>query len=200
MKLSPRSRRWMIIAATALLLFTVVGFFVLPPIVKDQAEKRLSAALGRKVTIGKVRLNPYALSVTVEQFDIRLKDLDGSFLGWDRLYVNFDLLSSLTGDWVLSEIELDGYHVAVVIKPDGTLNFADLIERAAVLSAKPPGAPAAPSKPMRPIRIGHLAVNGARLEFSDLSRSKPFTTVLGPVTFVVTGLRTTGAQGAPYHF
>ena len=200
MNLSPRSRRWMIIAATALLLFTVVGFFVLPPIIKDQAEKRLSTALGRKVTIGKVRLNPYALSITVEQFDIRLKDLDGSFLGWDRLYVNFDLLSSLTGDWVLSEIELDGYHVAAVIKPDGTLNFADLIERATALSAKPPGAPAAPAKPMRPIRIGHLAVNDARLEFSDLSRSKPFVTVLGPVTFVVTGLRTTGAQGAPYHF
>jgi hypothetical protein len=138
--------------------------------------------------------------VTVEQFDIRLKDLDGSFLGWDRLYVNFDLLSSLTGEWVLSDIELDGYHVAAVIKPDGSLNFADLIERAAAVTAPKPGVAPTPAKPMRPIRIGHLAVNRARLEFSDLSRSKPFATVLGPVTFAVTGLRTTGAQGAPYHF
>ena len=65
MKLSPGPRRWMIIAAIAGFLFTVVGFFVLPPIIKSQAETRLSALLGRKVTIGKVRLNPYALSVTV---------------------------------------------------------------------------------------------------------------------------------------
>lgn len=200
MNLSLRQRRWTIVVAVCLFLFTVVGFFVLPPIIKDQAEQRLSAALGRKVTIGKVRLNPYALSVTIEQFNIRLKDRDGSFLGWDRLYVNFDLLSSLTGDWVLSDIALDGYHVSVVINPDGTLSFADLIERALAATAKPAGVPAAPAKPMRPIRIGHLAVNGARLEFSDLSRAKPFATVLGPVSFAMTNFRTAGVVGAPYHF
>ena len=200
MKLSPRPRRWIVVAAIAVFLFTVVGFFVLPPIVKSQAETRLSALLGRKVTIGKIRLNPYALSVTVENFDIRLKDLDGSFMGWDRLYVNFDLLGSLTGEWVLSDIELDGYHVAAVIKPDGTLNFADLIERVTALDAQPAGVPRPPAKPGRPVRIGHLAVNQARLEFSDLSRGERFDTVLGPVTFAVSGLRTTGAQGAPYHF
>ena len=125
---SPRARRWLIATTLFLVLFTVVGFLVLPPIVKSQAEQRLSAELGRTVTIGKIRLNPYALSVTVENFDIRLKVGEGSFLGWNRLYVNFDALSSLLGDWVLSDVELDGFHVGVIILPDGKLNFADLLE------------------------------------------------------------------------
>src|SRR5665213_2246220 len=112
---SPRTRRWLIVAVICLGLFTVVGFFVLPPIIKSQAEQRLSVALGRTVTIGKVSVNPYALSLTLQNFDIREKDGRGSFLGWTRLYVNFDALSSLSGDWVLSEIELEGFHAAVAI-------------------------------------------------------------------------------------
>ena len=61
MNLSPRRRRGWIIAAGVLALYTLIGFFALPPILRTQAETRLSAELGRKVTIGRIRLNPYAL-------------------------------------------------------------------------------------------------------------------------------------------
>jgi len=199
MNLSPRRRRGWIIAAGVLALYTLIGFFALPPILRSQAETRLSAELGRKVTIGRIRLNPYALSLTVEQFDIRLKEGNGSFLGWDRLYVNFDALSSLFGEWVLSDVELDDAHLGVVIRPDGSLNFSDILARLTTAPAAPAGPPA-PSKPMRPIRIGSLIVNRARVEFSDLSRAQPFATVLGPVSVAVTNFRTAGARGAPYQF
>ena len=198
MKPSPRARRWLIGAAICFVLFSVTGFFILPPIVKAQAEKRLSAELGRKVTIGQIRMNPYTLSMTIERFDIRLKDDSGSFLGWDRLYVNVDALSSLFGEWVVSDVELEGAYLGVGILPNGSLSFADLIEKAAALTATVPGA--SPAKPMRPVRVASLKVTSARLEFKDLSRSKPFETVLGPVTFSVTEFRTDGAHGAPYHF
>ena len=197
MNLSPRSRRWLIIAAVCLVLFTLVGFFVLPPIIKDQAEKRLTAELGRTVTIGKVRVNPYALSLTLENFDIREKDGRSSFLGWNRLYVNFDALSSLTGDWVLGEIELEGFHVGVTIHPDGSFNFSDLLAK----FTPPPGTPAgAAAKPARPIRVSSLKVTSARVDFADGSRKRPFTSVLGPLTFNLTEFRTVGSRGAPYHF
>lgn len=198
MNFTPRVRRRFVVALSAILVFTVVGFFVLPPIIRSQAEKRLTALLGRTVTIGKVRLNPYALSLTVENFDIRLKTGDGSFMGWNRLYVNFDALSSLWGEWVVSDVELDGFHVGVVILQDGSLNFADLVERVAAKPAA--GPPPAPSGPARPLRVGSLKVTDARLEFSDRSRAQPFATVLGPVSVAVTNFRTVGESGAPYHF
>lgn len=199
MKSSPRARPWLIAVGAGLVVFTVVGFFVLPPIVKAQAQQRLSKELGRTVTLGKVRINPYALSLTLENFDIREKDGKASFLSWDRLYVNFDALASLTGDWVLSEVELEGFHTAVTIKADGTFNFTDLLAKlnpaAPPKSATPPAA-----KSMRPIRVGRLAVSRARVDFNDHSRKHPFTSVIGPATFVLTGFRTAGARGAPYHF
>ena len=175
--LSPRVRRNLWIALAVLAVFTVTGFFILPPIVKTQLEKRLSAELGRTVTVGRVRLNPYVLSITLEDFDVRLKEGNGSFIGWTRLYVNFDALASLSGDWVLSDIELEGFHGTVVIKPDGSLNFSDILAR---LTAQAPGAAPASVAPARPIRIGSLKVTEARLEFTDQSRRQPFATVVGP--------------------
>ena len=194
--LSARARRNLWIAGMVLVLFTVTGFFVLPPIVKSQLEKQASAQLGRTVTVGQVRVNPYTLSLTLEDFDIRLKEGNGSFMGWKRLYVNFDALASLTGDWVLSEIELEGFHAAVIVKPDGSLNFSDILAK--LTAAAPPAAP--PAKAGRPIRIGSLKVAEARVEFSDQSRKKPFATVVGPLTFNITEFRTAGNRGAPYRF
>jgi hypothetical protein len=197
MNLSPRVRRRLIAAVIGLMLFTLGGFFGLPPIIKAQAEKRLTAELGRAVTIGQVRVNPYALSLTLENFDIREADGRSSFLGWNRLYVNFDALSSLTGDWVLSEIELEGFHAGVTIKADKSFNFSDLLAK----FLPPAGAPAAPAaKPMRPVRVSSLRVTAARVEFSDQSHKKPFATVVGPLSFALTEFRTAGSRGAPYQF
>ena len=194
-----RGRRFLWIAGIALLLFTVFGFFVAPPIIKAQLERRASAELGRTVTVGKVRVNPYAASVTLEDFDVRLKQGDGSFLGWKRLYVNFDPLASVLGTWTFGVIELEGFHVTALLHRDGTFNFDDIIRK---LSAGTPPAPATPAKPspLPAVHIGSLKVTGARLDFTDESRAHPFATTFGPVGLAITEFRTVGVAGAPYHF
>lgn len=196
MKFSPRFRRRALIAGVALAVAALTVVFVLPPIVKGQLEKRLSTALGRTVTVGRVRLNPATLALTLENFDVKEKTGGASFLGWTRLYVNFEAIASLASDWVLGEIELDGFHAAVAINPDGSFNFSDLL---ATLSPSP-AASAAPGKAARPVRVGNLKVTQARVDFSDRSRPRPFTTVVGPLTFALTEFRTVGERGAPYHF
>jgi hypothetical protein len=197
MNISPRHRRWLIAVATGLVIFSVVGFFVLPPIIKSQVQKRLSAELGRTVTLGKVRVNPYLLSLTLNDFDIREKDGRNSFLGWNRLYVRFDALPSLFGEWVLGEIELDGFHGGVVINSDGSFNFSDLLAKFAASTPKPL---AAPEKPLRPVRVGSLKVTNARVDFSDYSRKRPFASFIGPLNFSLSAFRTVGDRRAPYHF
>jgi hypothetical protein len=179
----------------ALVVYTVGGFFGAPPIIKSQLEKRASEALGRKVTVGKVRVNPYTVSLTLENLDVRLKEGEGSFLGWTRLYVNAEPLSSIFGPWTLGAVELDGFQVTAELKQDGTFNFADIIERLNA-AAKAPGTAKAPPA----VRVGSLKVQGARLDFVDQSRSRPFATTFGPVGFILTEFQTTVAQGAPYRF
>ena len=181
-----------------LVAFTVFGFFIAPPIIKSQLEKRASAALGRAVTVGKVRVNPYAVSLTLENLDVQLKDGTGSFLGWDRLYVNAEPLASVFGAWTVGTMELDGCHVTAELKQDGTFNFADIIERLNAAASAPKSA--GPAKPAPAVKVGSLKVQGARLDFVDLSRSQRFATSFGPVSFSLTEFHTTAERGAPYRF
>jgi len=186
-------RRVLAAALVCLVLYGVAGFFVLPPVIRAQAERRLSAALGRSASIGKVHMNPFALSLSVEDLDIQEKGGRGSFLGWSRLYVRFDLFRSLAGYWELGAIELDGFHAAVVVNPDGSFNFSDVLARLA-----PPAAPQA--KQGHPVRVGSLKVAQASVNFADRSLRHPFATVVGPLTFALTDFWAVGRHGAPYHF
>jgi hypothetical protein len=177
-----------------LVAYAVAGFFVLPPVLRSQAEGRLSAELGRSVSIGRIRLNPFALSLAVENLDIKERDGASSFLGWSRLYVRFDVLRSLAGAWALGDVELDRFHAGVVINPDGSFNFSDLLAK----FTSPPGKPE--DAPSRPVKVGRLEVRDASVDFRDRSLSHPFSTTAGPLTFVLSEFQTSGASGAPYHF
>ena len=191
------NRRRLVILGALVLVFTVVGFLVLPPIIKGQLEKRMSAELGRTVTVERVHVNPYALSLAVDNLAIREKDGTSVFLGWRRLYVRLDPLRSLWKAWGLSQVDLDGFHVRVAVGADRAFNFADILARV----LPPPGAPASSTgKPGRPITVGRLAVSGASLEFSDRSRQVPFATTVGPMTFLLSRFSTAPQVGAPYRF
>ncbi len=190
-------RRTLWIAAAVMAAFTLFGFFVAPSIIKAQLEKRASALLGRAVTVQKVRVNPYAVSVTLEGLEVRRQDGTGSFLGWDRLYVNLDPLVSITGTLTVGAIELDGFHASVEQKADGTFNFADILARLQALAS---ATPAKPGESSHPVRLASLKVSGARVDFRDEQPRRPFATTFGPVSFTLTEFVTAGAPGAPYRF
>lgn len=192
----PRRFRWVRWVVLLVGLYGLAGFFAVPPLVRSQLPKRLSAALGRTVTIGGVRVNPFALSATLENVNVTERDRRGAFFGWERLYVNFDPLASLFGEWVIGAVELDGFQSNVAIGADGALNFADLL-------ADAKGGPAVESsggKAPRPVRVGRLQVTRAQVKVRDESHRQAFTTVVGPVTFVVNGFRTSGRADSPYAF
>ena len=191
-------RRRLIIGGflAAIFLYTVFGFFGLPLIIKAQAEKRLGAALHRPVSIGGVRVNPYALSLTLEKFAISERDGKSLFIGWDRLYVQYEILSLFGKEWRFVAIELNGPSAQVVVNPNGSLNFSDLLTDSPAPSAQPEQ----PAAPGRPIHIKRLLLTGARVDFRDQSRARPFATTLGPVGLRVSDFRTMGEQQAPYSF
>ncbi|MBW8781953.1 MAG: DUF748 domain-containing protein [Verrucomicrobia bacterium] len=189
-----RRLRRCLVAIGVVVLLVLFGFFGLPPIIKAQAVKHLSAALGREVTIERVRINPLVLSVAVEGLAIKDRDA-GPFVGWKRLYVNFDSWSLFTGEWRFQEIELNGFSSRVVLHKDGTFNFSDLIPAPAASTP-----PAAPSTPARPVRIGKLTIISAAFDFTDEGRPAPFSTEVAPLSFTIEDFRTLDGPGAPYAF
>lgn len=176
-------------------VYVLFGFFGAPPIIRSQAEKRLSAELNRPVKILQVRFNPLTLSLEITGLHVG-DGQGGEFVGWQRLFVNFDPLKRLFGAWTFKEIDLVGFNAAILRDATGRMNFADLIEKARASS------PSTDKKNRRPpaLAIERLGVSGARVQFKDASQSTPFSTDVGPVTFTLLHLRTTGDAKAPHSF
>ncbi|MFT3867287.1 MAG: DUF748 domain-containing protein [Nibricoccus sp.] len=178
------------------ILWTLVGFFVLPSMLQGQMEKRLSAMLQREVKVAKVHFNPLVFSLTLEDFKLaEAAPAEGTFLGWRRLCVNFDTFSIVRGEWRFQAIELDGFEGRVSVDKEGNVNFADLLAK---LGQK--DEPSKKAKASWPIAVGRLAIAEARLVYSDASQGEIFGTTLGPTTLELRNFHTGGKGQAPGEF
>ena len=109
-------------------VFTLFGFFAVPPILKSVLVKKLSEGLHRQVSIKQVKVNPFMLSVTLRGFLVKEKNNRDAFLSFDELYVNLQSISVLKRGLVLSEMKLNRPYVNIVRNDDGSYNFSDLLE------------------------------------------------------------------------
>ena len=199
---APPSRRRLVRAAAVagglLVAYTAFGFLAAPAIVRRVLLREASAALHRDVSVAKVRVNPLALSVTVEGLAVRHRD-GAPFLGWESLYVRLAPLRLLAGDVGLAEIRLVRPSVDVGLAADGTLTFQDLLADEAPAAA-PAGAPPAKEEDGVTVSIARLAVEEARVGFHDATRKPAFASTLGPLTVRLESFRTKGGGDSPYAF
>ncbi len=186
----------MILAASLVLLYGALGFFLLPVLIQRQLPPRLAQLLGREVRLRKVRTNPFALSITLEGFQVQDRD-GGAFLGWERLYVNLGLSTLFSRTITLQEVELNRPFGRVVVEQGGSLNFSDIQER--LKGENPEPATKVEEKP-RTIAIDHLLIQGARIDLLDRSLAEPFATTLGPLTLELSGFKTAPDSNNPYAF
>ncbi len=156
---SPRTRKYGVRFLIALVAIGVLGFLVLPPIVKAVLVNQLSAALHRPVAIESLRMNPYALSLTVEGFAVKERAGEETFLGFDRLYLNVESSSILRGGPVLNEVQLVNPRVRLVRGKDRRYNFSDLLDE---FMAKP-----ASDEPPPRFSVNNIQLSGGSVEFID---------------------------------
>jgi flagellar motor protein MotB len=118
-----------IAALVFLALFSVTGFFILPPYIKHLAMEKLSEQLGRRVSIDSVSLNPYTLAATIRGFEI--KEIDGSttFVSLPRLLISLKVKSIFKGGPVMSEVKLEKPYIHLVRTEANAYNFSDLVSK-----------------------------------------------------------------------
>ncbi len=153
----PRLAVGAIIAVTA---YFVLGFLVLPSIVRSVAIKKLSERLDRPVEIKSVEINPFALSVTVSGIAVKTKDGSGTTVSADSVYVNAEALSLLKGAVVVREFTVVRPYVNVIRREDGTYNFSYLIPKKKEEEKEPEGAPLRFS-------VSNIRVTGGSADFFD---------------------------------
>jgi uncharacterized protein involved in outer membrane biogenesis len=191
-KLPRWGRRVVAGAGLLVLLYAILGFLVAPTLLRSRLPRELTRILNRPASLQRVRINPFALSATLEGF--RIDDLDGEVLfGWDRLYVNLQLATLFTRTISLKTIEWERPRGRVVVLADGSLNLSVLAERLA-----PGPAAKTPAAKPRELAIAHLAIRDAQVRFLDHSLAEPFSTTLGPVSMELDGFRMTRDRRNPH--
>ena len=139
---SRRTRKTALIIAIVLVMFSLLGFLVAPPIIKSQLQSRLGIMLNRPVTLGAVHLNPYTLKLDVDHLHIGDRDGHTRFVDVDHLIINTSWSSLFRWAPILDQLQLD--RPRILLSRDGPqhFNFSDLIEKFAGGPAKPDASPA----------------------------------------------------------
>ncbi|HUP07975.1 MAG TPA: DUF748 domain-containing protein [Caldimonas sp.] len=133
-------RAGMVLGALALLW--TAGFLVVPPIVRSQAEQAVEQLLGRKLTLGQVRFNPWTLVLTIENAAIA-GPVAGAppSLELRRVYVDAAITTLLRRAPVVDHLQIDGPMLRVT-RRDAGLDIDDVLKRIADFMARPSTEPA----------------------------------------------------------
>lgn len=122
-----RSMHWWRKAALAVVLvavlYTCVGFLLVPVILKGRLEQDLGAALDRRVTVEDVDVNPLLLSLRVE--GMRITEPDGSAVFASLAEGSLDLDFATLYRWypIVEALSLKEPYVRLVRNEDGAFNL-----------------------------------------------------------------------------
>ena len=153
--------RAMWVCGGVLALIAVLGFLVAPPLVRTLVQEQASKALGRSVSVERVRINPFALSATIEGLRIAEQDGKSDFLLLRRVYANLETSSLVRGALVLGALRIEQPQLHVARLGENRFNFSDIVERFA-------RQPAEPSEPLR-FSLNNIELAEGRIVFDDVA-------------------------------
>src|SRR5689334_15889524 len=132
------------VVAVLVVAYTLAGFFLVPRLIRTYVPRYVQTELKRRAEIGEVRVNPLLFKLEIKQF--RLQEADGRpLLGFDRLFIDFQLSSLFRRAWTFAEVQLETPRLDAVLTRDGRLNIADLLD--SLPKTEPATAPAATAPP-----------------------------------------------------
>ena len=128
------ARNGVIVLAVLFVLLGVIGFLIAPGIVKGIAEKQIAEQTGRKATIGAIKLNPYALSATIDDF--KLYEPDGTTVAAqvDELFANVSSASLFRRALVFDALRVTRPKITIVRLEVQRFSFSDIVDK---MLAKP---------------------------------------------------------------
>ncbi|MGA2409182.1 MAG: DUF748 domain-containing protein [Candidatus Binataceae bacterium] len=155
-------RRLLIGLAAFFIFFTVLGFFIIPLILRHVLSVQVAASLKRPVTVGAISFNPYTLRL--EAGDLHIGGLASAepFIDLGHLYVHASWASLYHLAPVVKEVTLTRPVIHLVRTAPQRFNFSDLLEH----PGPPPPPPPEPPKPFR-FAVSNIQVKDGDVQFDD---------------------------------
>ncbi|QTD32583.1 DUF748 domain-containing protein [Pseudomonas fluorescens] len=168
---------------TALALYSLLGFLILPGIALRVVNQQLANYATVPAHLQRIELNPFSLELTL--WGLVIGEPGKEQVGFERLYANLQLDSLWTKALHLSDIELEKSRTEILFAKDGQLNLLGLFK----LPASEP-TPADPDAKPFPLRIDRIQLAGGNLHFVDARPSEPIEFVYDKLDFELKNLST----------
>ncbi len=162
-----------------IILYTLVGFILLPILLKPEIEKAANEALNAKLSLESIYINPFVFKV--ELSGVKLKDLeDNHLVSFKSLKVDVELYSLFASALHVKSIVLEKPKVSLVHKEDKSFNLATILKPSEDVKEeeKPEEESALPR-----IIIDKIAIKEGSLAYRDLTQAKEFDFELKDLSF-----------------
>lgn len=189
------------VAAPAVLAgsYTLAGFYLVPYLVRMQGTQWVKDTLHKNLSLGEIRFNPFTFEADIDA--IALPDREPAnpsahgqsgkaapMLSIGHFHLAFSVRSLFGPAYRLREVRIDRPVVHAVLRPDGTLNLADLV---------PPSSPG--SKGESPaFRIDRLTIDQGQASFVDLGLANHPSQALVPLSFTLRDFETARGKGGAF--
>ena len=184
-------KRAAVVLAALVLLYAAAGFLLAPWLVQHRAGPLLQDKLGRAVSVGTVRTNPFLL--TLDMRDVSIEGWHGGpVIAFDRLSADLDWVGLFRRTWTVDTLALQGLRIHLVREPDGALNLAELAQRLAGPQGRQP------AQGPQAVVLRQLDVAEASLVFTDLTGAQPASATLAPLSLQASGLSSIANRRATY--
>lgn len=168
---------------TALALYSLLGFLILPGIALRIANQQLANYATTPATISRIELNPFSLEVTL--WGLVIGEPGKEQVGFERLYANLQIDSLWTKALHLSDIELDKPKTEILFGKDGKLNLLGLFK----IPASEP-TPVDPDAKPFPLRVERIKLSAGSVHFEDARPSEPIEFLYDKLDFELKNLST----------
>ncbi|HRR33635.1 MAG TPA: AsmA family protein [Kiritimatiellia bacterium] len=188
---------WVVIAVVALLVVAVLTLpMTIGPIVKTAASVGGPKALGVPVSVGDVKLNPLAGSLTVSQVKVGNPQgySDKDAFAVDYVEVGLNMRSLMSDTIVVRKIQIDAPAISYESK-DGKSNFDAMMANAKKASEEEKKQTDKEKKPGKKVVIEEFSLKNAKVSFSSgMTMGKALTIPLPSVTVRDIGKSSGGAS------
>src|SRR5215467_1398489 len=194
-----------ITALAVLCTYTLVGFFLVPYIIRAYVFPKVSAQLQRPVLVKEVEFNPFVLSLKLTEFEIQEPD-NTPILGFQEFFINFQTSSIFRMAYTFDEIRFSIPFVAVKVKKDGRVNLTELArpreqpappqtDQAAPPQLDQVASPKAEKGADQPaslpaIQIARFEIAQGVVEYRDESKARPVSIDIVPINLILNNFHT----------
>jgi hypothetical protein len=169
--------RWLLTIASALAVYALVGFLLIPSLFKHYVPRIAAEQLKRQASVAEARFNPFLFTFEVKDFSF--KEADGEpILSLQRLFVDFELESLVRWAWTFADLRLEGPSLNLVIDQQGKLNLAKIADTLPKSDEPPP--PLFNEPPPR-LLLEHMALVNGAVKFTDYSKATTATEAVSPI-------------------